>query len=199
MNKTLKRTFAGVVLAGAMTMLAVSSAFADSPPAPPSRFVGSVTVNGAPATAGTSIEAHIGSTTCGVTSVFMSGSEARYTLDSPALDPGATPNCGTDGATVTFFVGGVQANETGAWHSYQLNTVNLTVSSATTPTATATTTTVPTTPTTTRPATTPVGPATGSGVASSSGSTTNVWLAASLGLMVLAAGAGTLTVVRRRS
>lgn len=196
MHKTLKRsltaTVAGFVLAGAVAMLAASAAFADSPPAPPSRFVGTVTVNGTPATAGTAIEAHIGSTTCGVTSVFLASGQSRYTLDSPALDPGATPNCGTDGASVTFWVGGVQANETGAWHSYQLNTVNLTVSSAAaTPTAVAT-------PTTAAPSTTPIGPATGSGVGST-GSSSTVWLAAALGLIVLGAGAGTLTVVRRRS
>jgi len=198
MHKTLKRsltaTVAGFVLAGAVAMLAVSAAFADSPPAPPSRFVGSVTVNGTPATAGTSIEAHIGSTTCGVTSVFLASGQSRYTLDSPALDPGATPNCGTDGASVTFWVGGVQANETGAWHSYQLNTVNLTVSSA----AATPTTTAVATPTKAAPSVTPIGPSTGSGVASTGSSSSTVWVAAALGLIILGAGAGTLTVVRRR-
>lgn len=114
-----------------LSLLAVSAASAESPPNPPSRFVGNVTVNGAPATAGTTIEARIGSTTCGTTSVFIASGEARYVVDSPALDPGATPNCGTDGAVVTFYVGGQKANETGSWKNYQLNTVNLTVTPAT--------------------------------------------------------------------
>src|SRR5512143_2363667 len=112
-----------LVVAGVLglSLLAVSAASAESPPNPPSRFVGNVTVNGVPATAGTTIEARIGSTTCGTTSVFMSGSEARYVLDSPALDPAANPNCGTDGAAVTFYVAGQKANESGSWKNYQLN------------------------------------------------------------------------------
>jgi hypothetical protein len=120
-----------------LSLLAVSTASAESPPNPPSRFVGNVTVNGVPATAGTTIEARIGSTTCGTTSVFIASGEARYVVDSPALDPGATPNCGTDGAVVTFYVAGQKANETGSWKNYQLNTVNLTITPAT-PTVTAT-------------------------------------------------------------
>ena len=125
------------LIIGALGALGVSSALAESPPNPPSRFVGKVTVNGAPATAGTTIEAVIGTTTCGLGSVFMAGSEARYVVDSPALDPGANPNCGTDGAVVTFRVAGSQANETGSWKNYQLNPVNLTVGgAAATPTAT---------------------------------------------------------------
>jgi hypothetical protein len=174
----------GIALFGA-------TALADSPPAPPARFVGSVTVNGAPATAGTAITAVIGSTTCGTTSVFLSGAEARYTVDSPALDPGATPNCGTDGATVSFTVGGVKANETGVWHSYQLNTVNLTVTTATatvTPSASAT-------PAKTATAT-PKGPTTGSGV-DTSNSGTAIWLFVALGLGALAFGVGGVSYARK--
>jgi hypothetical protein len=131
-----------IFAAAALALTLVAGAWAESPPNPPSRFVGNVTVNGAPATAGTTIEAKIGSTTCGTTTVFISGSEARYVLDSPALDPGANPNCGTDGAAVTFFVGGQKANETGSWKNYQLNTVNLSVTpAATTPSGTAPTVT----------------------------------------------------------
>src|SRR5690348_1251977 len=134
-NRTLRhlrKPIAGLLVSLAtLAALGLSTAFAESPPAPPARFVGTVTVNGAPAAAGTTIEAHIGSTTCGVTTAFTSGATTRYTLDSPALDPGANPNCGTDGAAVTFFVGGQKANETGTWHSYQLNTLDLTVTAAT--------------------------------------------------------------------
>ena len=135
-------------------LLSISPAFADSPPNPPARFAGSVSVNGAPAAPGTTIEARVGSTTCGVTTVFNSGSEARYVVDSPALDPGANPNCGTDGAAVTFMIGGVPAAETGVWKIYQLNVLNLTAGAATTATPAAS-------PTATR---TPGAPVTGSGV-----------------------------------
>src|SRR3954469_18252452 len=92
-----KPLLGAVVGLAAVASLGAGAAFAESPPAPPARFVGTVTVNGAPAAAGTTIEAHIGATTCGVTTAFTSGSTTRYTLDSPALDPGANPNCGTDG------------------------------------------------------------------------------------------------------
>jgi hypothetical protein len=183
---------AGVVLLGLSSVLGVTAALADSPPAPPARFAGTVVVNGTPATPGTSVEVHIGTTTCGVTTVFSQGGNSNYTVDSPALDPGATPNCGTDGAAVTFWVGGQKADQTGTWHSYQLNLVNLTVTTATAtpaPSASATAT---------RPATTPVAPTTGSGSRSSSTGTA-VWLFAILGLGAVAFGVGGLTVARKRN
>jgi len=166
----------GIVLfaSGALNANSVS---AESPPSPPARFVGSVKVDGAAPAAGTLIELRIGSATCGVTSVFMSGSEARYAVDSPALDPGANPNCGVDGAVVTFYIGGKKANETGSWKNYQLNTVNLTY---TTPTVTST----------------PKPPVTGDSVATGS-DTTAVWLYAALGLGALAFGVGGTAVARR--
>ena len=133
-----KQLVVGAVAALAASTMLATVAFAQSPPTPPSRFVGSVRVDGANAAAGTTIEARIGSTTCGVTTVFTSGSEARYTLDSPALEPTQNPNCGVEGSVVTFMVGGRQANETGTWRNYQLNTVNLTVTTAATPAATPT-------------------------------------------------------------
>lgn len=189
MTKFLKMLGAAGLTAVLGIALFGATVLADSPPAPPARFVGSVTVNGQPATAGSAITAVIGSTTCGTTAVFMSGAEARYTVDSPALDPGATPNCGTDGATVSFTVNGVKANETGVWHSYQLNTVNLTVTTATaTPTASAT-------PAKTATAT-PKGPVTGSGV-DTSNSGTAIWLYVALGLGALAFGVGGVSVARK--
>ena len=174
---------------GALGALGLSSALAESPPNPPSRFVGNVTVNGAPATAGTTVEAVIGTTTCGTGSVFMAGAEARYVVDSPALDPGANPNCGTDGAVVTFRVAGQQAAQTGTWKNYELGTVNLTVGAATTPTATA-----PAGATAT-PSRVPSAPASGNGPASDGSS---LWLI----LPVLGAAlalSGGLVAVRSRS
>lgn len=189
-NTLSKRLAAGlaVLVLGATALLQANGAMAESPPNPPSRFVGSVKVNGANATAGTPVEARIGSASCGISTVFMAGSEARYVIDSPALDPGASPNCGTEGATVTFLVGGQVANETGAWRNYQLNTVNLTVTT-TTPTAT--------TPagTPTRPAATPGAPTTGTGGPLDSGSGNLAWLVISGGALAL--GAGTFALRRK--
>jgi hypothetical protein len=152
---------------------------AESPPSPPARFVGTVKVDGANVSAGTLIEARIGSATCGVASTFNSGSEARYQIDSPALDPGASPNCGTDGAVVTFYIGGKKANETGSWRNYDLNTVNLTY---VTPTP--------------APSPTPKPPTTGYGTQESGTSSAN-WLFAVLGLGALGFGLGGVAVARR--
>lgn len=182
----------GVVLLGFSGALTATTVSAESPPNPPSRFVGSVLVNGAAPTSGTTIEARIGSTTCGVTTTFNASNQSRYVLDSPALDPGATPNCGTDGAVVTFYVGGVLANETGAWKNYQLNTVNLSVTTAQ---ATGTPSASPTGGAGASP--TPRPPVVGDSLATGSSAGSQAWLFAALGLGALAFGVGGTAVARR--
>ena len=176
----------GAVVAMVFSTMLATVALAQSPPSPPSRFVGSVRVDGANATSGTTIEARIGSTTCGATTVFTAGSEARYALDSPALEPSQSPNCGTDGSVVTFYVGGRQANETGTWRNYQLNTVNLTVTTQTTPTTPGAT-----------PTRTPAAPVAGTTGITSSGTSVPVMelmlVAAALGLV----GVGVAARVRK--
>jgi len=178
----------GVLLLSASGAFSASTAEAESPPAPAARFAGSVLVDGVAPPAGTIIEARIGSTTCGVTATFNTA-ESRYVLDSPALDPGANPNCGTDGAVVVFFVGGKMANETGSWRNFDINVVNLTVTTAVaSPSASPSGSPAGGSPTT-KP------PATGSGYSDDSG--TAVWLFAALGLGVLAFGAGGVAAARR--
>lgn len=174
---------AGVLLLGFSGAMNAATVSAESPPNPPARFAGTVLVNGQPATAGTTVEAKIGSTTCGVTTVFSQGGNANYVLDSPALDPGANPNCGTEDAAVAFYVGGQKANETGSWKNYQLNNLNLTVTTATA------------TPATASP--TPKGPVVGSGVASTGSSSSSSWMFAILGLGALAFGATGIAAARR--
>lgn len=172
----------GVVLLGLSGALNASTVSAESPPNPPSRIVGSVKIDGANAPAGTTIEAKIGSATCGVTTVFTAGSESRYSIDVPALDPGANPNCGTDGAVISFTVGGKKANETGSWANYQLGTVNLTV-------------TTPTPAASASPSATPKAPIVGNSPAS--GESAAIWLFAVLGMGALAFGVGGVAVARR--
>ena len=167
----------GIVLFAASGALGVSTVSAESPPSPPARFVGSVMVDGAAPASGTLIELRIGSATCGATTVFAAGGEARYAVDSPALDPGANPNCGVEGATVTFYIGGKKANETGSWKNYELNTVNLTY---TTPTVTAT----------------PKPPVTGDSIATTNSNSASL-LFVVLGLGAIAFGVGGTTVARR--
>lgn len=186
MTKVLKK-LGGVGLAAVLgvVLLGATAALAESPPNPPARFVGSVLVDGAQPAAGTTIEARIGSTTCGVTTTFNASGESRYVDDVPALDPGANPNCGTDGAAVTFYVGGKKADQTGSWKNYQLNTVNLTVTTATTATPAASA------------SATPKAPTTGSSPVSSGSEASSAWLFVVLGLGALAFGVGGVTAARR--
>jgi len=170
-----------LVLSGA---LGVREASAESPPNPPSRFAGSVLVDGANPAAGTVIEARIGGASCGSTSVFNQGTEARYVLDVPGLNPAATPNCGTDGAQIAFYIGGKLAKEAGSWDNGNLSILNLTYVTPPTPT----------------PAPVAKPPVTGTGLQSSSSSSgTASWLFVALGLGALAFGAGSMAVARRRS
>lgn len=193
MTKVLKMLGSiGLVAMVGIALLGATIASAESPPSPPSRFAGTVKVDGANVPAGTVIEARIGTTSCGVTTTFNQGGNANYVLDVPALDPGATPNCGTENASVTFIVGGKLANETGSWKNYQLNVLNLTVTSPT-PTPTGGTP-GPGTPTA-APTATPKPPPTGNGLAGNS--STAILLFAALGLGAVAFGVGGAAVARR--
>ncbi|MFN0093194.1 MAG: hypothetical protein ACKVVT_00235 [Dehalococcoidia bacterium] len=186
----------GAIVLGFTGSFGAHEAQAESPPNPPARFAGSVKVDGAAPPAGTRIEARIVSATCGVTVTFNTGAESRYVLDVPALDPGSSPNCGTDGAVVTFFIGDKQAKETGSWKNFDLNPVNLTYTTPPTATATASPSATPTSGgggggggATPRP------PATGNGLDSGSGS--NAVLFGLIGLGVLAFAAGGAVAARR--
>lgn len=199
----------GVLLLGASGTFTATDAAAESPPAPAARYVGTVLVDGQKPAAGTVIEARVGATSCGVGTTYSQGSDMWYKVDVAALDPGASPNCGAEGATVTFYIAGKLANESAAWRNYDINIVNLTYTSPTpTPTpATATTTpataTVTTGPGTAVPTTggggggtaaTPRPPSTGTG---SQGGDSAVWLFALLGAGAVAFGAGGAAVARR--
>lgn len=132
------KNFARAAVAAALvagSALAADTAFAQSPPEPPSRFAGSVTIDGQPAPAGTPIEARVGSSSCGFTTVFQQGGQARYVID---VDSVATrPGCGTPGESVTFVVAGQAAPQTGSWRNYELAQLDLALVTAT-PTAAAT-------------------------------------------------------------
>ena len=181
-------TVLGVLLLGFSGAFTAHEAAAESPPTPPSRFAGSVTLDGAPVAPGTVITAVIGSASCGATSTYTSGAEARYNLDVPALDPGASPNCGTDGASVTFFVGAIKAKEVGSWKNYELSVLNLT---AETPKPSPS----PSAPGGT-PVATPKAPATGNGAIAAS-DRNSAWLFAVLGLGTVALGAAGAVAARR--
>ena len=191
MNKIV-RMLAGSGLAAVLSVAAFASVSAESPPNPPSRFAGTVLVDGAAPPAGTRIEARIGNATCGVTTTFNTGAASNYKVDVPALDPGANPNCGTDNAKVSFYIGDKLAKETGSWVNSQLSVLNLTYvtppppPTATTPAGGGGGTTTPTAP---KP------PVTGSGI--QAGSDANTWLFVALGLGAMAFVVGGATVAKR--
>jgi len=172
-----------VVMTGA---LASGTGAVRAEPVNPARFVGTVMIDGAAAPAGTIVEARVGDAVCGVAQAFMSGGEARYAVDVEASQPDGNPACGTDGAQVVFYIGGNMALETGAWHNYQLNTLNLTY---VTPTETPE-------PTETPVPDTPKPPDTGQGTADGGGSAFGV-LAVLLGLGAVTFAAGGAVAARR--
>jgi len=81
------------------------------PPTPPNRFFGDVTLDGSPALPGTYITATIGGNVCGATSVEA---DSTYVVD--VVSEGNAPGCGTEGATVDFWVAGLAAGSA-TWHS----------------------------------------------------------------------------------
>jgi hypothetical protein len=188
----------GIVLFGLTGAFTARPVAADTPPNPPGRFVGKVLIDGTVPAVGTTVEARVGPNSCGTTSTYSSGGQQWYKIDVPALLPGGTQPCANDGDTVTFFVGGRQADQTGVWHNYQLNILDLTV---TTPVITASPTAAtpagspspgasPTAPATPRP------PAAGSGLGSDSG-TAATWLFVAFGVAAFAFGIGGAAVARR--
>ncbi len=188
----------GIVLLGASGTFNATDAAAESPPNPAARYVGTVLVDGQKPPSGTVIEARVGSSSCGVGTAYSQGSDVWYKVDVPALDPGATPNCGTDGALVTFYIGGKLANESGAWRNYDINIINLTYTSPTpTPAASPSASASPSVSATTGTggAATPRPPSVGTG--SQGGDSSAVWLFALLGAGALAFGAGGAAVARR--
>lgn len=188
----------GAILFGFVGAFGAHQAAAETPPNPPARFAGSVLVDGVAPPPGTVISAKIGSASCGVTSTFNVGAESRYVLEVPALDPGATPNCGAPDAIVTFFIGDKLAKETGVWANYQLNILNLTYTTPATPTSTASaspTGSATGSPTGGTATGTPRAPSTGSGEATSDDNSLWLWVAAAG--IALAFSAGGVAVSRR--
>ena len=105
-----------VVVSLGMMSFAVS---AQTPPTPPSRFAGSVSINGQAAPTGTAVIALIGGVICGSGAVNAAGT---YVLDVDAID-----SCGSSGLIVVFEINGVKAAESGTWKNDQLTVLNLSV------------------------------------------------------------------------
>ena len=89
------------------------------PPTPPNRFFGDVTLDGSPAAEGTNVTATHGGNVCGQTTVKA---DSTYVLD--VVSSGQTAGCGTEGATVDFWVAGITAG-TATWHSGYFTALDL--------------------------------------------------------------------------
>jgi hypothetical protein len=144
------RTVGRALLLVGLTALACVAArpVLAAPPALPSSFWGSVTVNGARVPDGTLVQAAIdGHVLIEARTTLYQGNEV-FALNVPADDPStAAREGGAEGDIVTFIVGGLTAPQTGVWHGGTNQRVNLAAAGSTTlppetytPTATATAT-----------------------------------------------------------
>ena len=201
-----------VVAAVALVALAAVTLQSAAPTAnaqilPPSRFYGTVTVDGTAATSGT-LNGLIGGKVCGTASINPGlGNGLNY--DIQVKDSSEEPNCGSLGATVTFELvdGGTAAcSPTGSWNSANVQLLNLTCAHPTpTPTATATASPTPTatavpTATATATATVTVTPKVIAGTGGTPGGDSfplGLLLAGILGLAVVGSGAWALSRSRR--
>lgn len=175
----------GLLLFGFSGAMNTTEVAAQSPPTPPSRFGGTVKVDGVTPPSGTVIEARVGAASCGNAAVDQDG---RYTVNVVAAAP-ANQGCGTDGAAIAFYIGGKKANETGSWKNFDFTSLNLTYTTPPTPAPSSSATAVPT----------PKPPSTGLVNGNSSDNGSAPWLLVIFGAAALAFGASGLAVARRRS
>ena len=108
----------------------------DPPPAPqvPSAFYGTAKVNGLNVAVGTRVSAWINGVEYAYTEVFLHAGDTYYTI-SVLADNTLTGDKegGVINDTVTFYVGGLNAAETGTWHGGTNVSVNLTANSVDVP------------------------------------------------------------------
>jgi hypothetical protein len=175
-GKTLGRGVLVAAVVALISSLMVATVSAQPPPIPPDRFFGNVTLDGTPAPAGTAVVATIGGVVCGQATVKA---DSTYVLD--VVSSNETTGCGTDGASVSFTVGGSPAGSD-TWTSGKFSQLDL-AGQAAQPTA------IPPTavPVTAVPATPQPTIVTGSGGYLDGGSGTAWWtyMAAGLGLLLL--------------
>ena len=126
MTSTLKWLGGGVA---AVMLLGLAGLFSgevagaqSSPSGPPHRFAGTVSIDGAPADAGTSVTAIVNGAECGSATVIESTAGSTYAVDVPA-------SCADDGDTVNFHVMGYAAAEHGTWSGGDRTDLDLTASS----------------------------------------------------------------------
>ena len=114
------RLAGAVALLLALSLIAAGAlpAYADEPPQMPHQFYGTVSFDGSPVQQGTLVEAFVNNVKQAETTV---DAESRYGYNPLFRVPG------TDGATVTFHVGGVEADEYATWESGAVQELDLTI------------------------------------------------------------------------
>jgi hypothetical protein len=113
-------------------LLTIAPAVLAVPPLP-SSFYGTVKVDGANVPLGTIVSAWINGVQYAEATVSLYAGDTIYGLNVPGDDP-ATPGTiegGVEGDTVVFHTGGLEADETGTWHSGTNVQLNLTASTPT--------------------------------------------------------------------
>jgi opacity protein-like surface antigen len=168
--KALRRGVLVAAVVALLSSLMVASVSAQ-PPTPPNRFFGNVTLDGSPAPAGTNVTATIGGNVCGQTTVKA---DSTYVLD--VVSSGQTAGCGTEGASVSFTVGGSPAGSA-SWSSGKFSEQDLAGQAA--PPTVVPPTVAPVTPTP------KVVTGTGGYLDGGSGSAWWAYMAAGLGLLLL--------------
>lgn len=115
------RLFAAAVLASGLGLAAAGIAPANAqgvPPNIPAIFFGAVLVNGERPDDGAEITAFIGDVDCtqvGNNGTFTTDGLSAYSIT--VAHDSQIDGCGTDGAAITFFINGEQANQTATWKS----------------------------------------------------------------------------------
>lgn len=117
----MRRWNAGLA-AGAFAIVAAGFAPVTAQPSPPTRFYGSVTVDGVGAAAGTAVRAFVGEKDC-TTQTFPVGA-GQYAIETAHTSQVA--GCGTPGGEVSFRIGTRTANEKGTFEVGSFKRVNLT-------------------------------------------------------------------------
>jgi hypothetical protein len=93
---------------------------------PPSRFFGSLTIDGAPAAWGTNVVAEINGRVCSIPKQWPGGPDVDYGVDAEASS--TLSGCGFDDAPVFFRVGNRYANQVGSWTGAAFVRLDLTIS-----------------------------------------------------------------------
>lgn len=119
------RAVAAVIFALMLVGLGSGPRSAEATPPPPARFAGIVSAFNFAVPVGSTVDAYVGSTLCGSSSVFLMGGQTVYVVDVESSE--AVPGCGVVGSTVIFKVAGFATSPTGTWANTVLNSLDLLV------------------------------------------------------------------------